>query len=319
MKEQSDIEAPGGVGARRPGRRRSPSARLLALAGLAMALGTGGVASAQPGGKKKDSADFSKPFSHDTHLKQLTKKGDRAYTCADCHAMATLGKGDTKGDYPICESPRMPFPTHDKCITCHPTAFFVKPLRICTNCHTDIAITQKVDLKEQNTAQAPLRTVFDHQLHLNPKQRVKDRFGFSKDCSFCHEFVKGGEKVLLPQHAQCCECHTKADVEPNINDCAGCHQRPASEKNPQSMVRKFSHADHKLDPVSGKSLPCLRCHFDVPKAKTISQLQLPKMETCVECHEGEIAFSYADCLKCHDKGIETRLIPASHKAATQGR
>jgi len=297
---------------RRRGRGRSVPTLLglVAFGFVLCALQNGAVA--QPA-LPKDPADLSKPFSHDTHLDQLLKDKSRLYTCADCHTLKEI-KGDKgkKSSYPICETPRMPYPGHDDCISCHPTAFFVRPLQICTNCHADVAITRKVDLKEQTGTHAPLRTVFDHRLHLSPKMRVKKQFGFNKDCSFCHPFLKGGEKVDLPGHAQCCECHTKKEVEPNINDCAGCHKRPKNQKNPRSMVRKFSHVDHKTDPLDGASLPCARCHYEVEKAKTVAKLKLPKMATCVECHQGEVAFSYADCLKCHDKGIETRLLPKSH-------
>ena len=288
------------------------------LGALVLGLGAPGRSAAAPPKLPKDAADLTKPFAHDTHLGLLIKDKSRTHTCADCHSLPE-GKAGNKASYPICESARMPYPNHDACIGCHPTAFFMRPLVICTNCHTDVAITRKVALKEQSGTQAPLRTVFDHRLHLDPKQRVKKRFGFNKDCTFCHGFVKGGEQVSLPAHAQCCECHTKEEVEPNINDCAGCHKRPASERNPRSMVRNFSHADHKLDPVTGASLECLRCHFEVPRATKVATLQLPVMATCVECHQGEVAFSYADCLKCHDKGIEARLLPEDHPKPSGGK
>lgn len=295
-------------------RRLTTRGVALALTGLALAVSPwwgSSSADAQPA-LPKDPADLTKPFSHDTHLELLLKDKSRQYTCADCHEMPDKKGKKGKAAYPICESPRMPFPDHDACIKCHPTAFFVKPLVICTNCHTDVAITKKLPLKEQTGTQAPLRTVFDHRLHLDSRQRVKKQFGFNKDCTFCHAFLQGGKKVDLPAHAQCCDCHTKKDVEPNINDCAGCHKRPKNERNPRSMVRKFSHADHKLDPMTGASLECNRCHYNVSKATKVARLQLPEMATCVECHQGEIAFSYSDCLKCHEEGIETRLLPADH-------
>jgi c(7)-type cytochrome triheme protein len=290
---------------------RRPRTYLLVAGGLLVAAG---VVAAPPA---QDPTNFAKPFEHSTHLKQLLKNGERTYTCNDCHVLTKAKDAPTEGPgaYAICSSNRMPFPSHDKCIGCHPTAFFQKPLQVCTNCHVDISITKQAELKVQTGEQAPLRTVFDHQLHLDDGHRVRKKFKFEKDCSFCHEFQKGGESVSLPKHAQCCECHTQKDVEPKIDHCAGCHTRPRSEANPRSMVKKFSHKDHKSDPKSGASVPCLRCHFDVPRAKTITSLQLPKMATCVECHEGTQAFSYADCLKCHEKGIEMKLVPEDHKAA----
>lgn len=278
----------------------------LSVSGFAIAVVLALAVEAAP--PKDVAADLRKPFSHDSHLTQM--KGDRRYTCSDCHTLSQ--GGDKKSDFPICESPRMPFPSHDKCIGCHPSSFFKPPIVICTTCHVDTKITEKTPLKEQTGVQAPLRTDFSHQLHLDPKMRVKDKFKLVKDCSFCHRFVNGGEKVLLPEHPQCCECHTKQDVEPSINDCAGCHYRPKSEKNPSSMVKKFSHVQHKTDPATNESLHCLRCHFDVPKSQKIATLILPKMATCVECHQGELAFSYAECLKCHEKGIESRIKPPDH-------
>ncbi len=285
--------------------------------GLVLLAGVATESVAQPTGLPKDPADFSKAFSHDTHL--ALKVGDKAVECANCHTIDKKKVGADAKDSAICKEPRMPFPGHDACISCHPSSFFVQPLQICSNCHADISITKQSKMKDQGGAQAPLRTAFDHRLHLSNKKRVRDKFKFRADCTTCHSFIRGGEKVKLPEHAQCCECHTKKDVSPNIQDCAGCHKRPKSERNPRSKVRKFTHVDHKIDPVSSETLPCLRCHFEVPKAKKIAKLKLPKMATCVECHQGEIAFSYASCLKCHEKGIEAKLVPASHKAATKGK
>jgi c(7)-type cytochrome triheme protein len=256
---------------------------------------------------KDVAADLTKAFSHANHLKQA--KGDGTYTCDDCHA---LPKSEG-GTYPICESARMPFPNHDKCIGCHASAFFKPPIVICTNCHTSVAITEKSPLKEQSGNQAPLRTVFSHKSHLDPKEKVRKRFEERKDCGFCHQMLKGGEAVSLPSHPQCCECHTKEDVTPTINDCAACHKRKKSDRNPESMVKKFTHTKHLEDTKTKERIACVKCHFDVPKATTVHELQLPKMATCVECHQGEIAFSYAECLRCHDKGIESKLVPKTHK------
>ena len=125
-------------------------------------------ASASQAGLPKDDTDFSKPFDHDTHLALMTKKNDRKFTCNDCHTLPDT-KGEGEAAFPICKDVRMPYPTHDKCISCHPTSFFQQPILICTNCHVDTTITRQSALKEQSGEKAPLRTVFDHKLHLDPK------------------------------------------------------------------------------------------------------------------------------------------------------
>lgn len=265
--------------------------------------------------QKRPEADLSKPFDHGTHFTELRKQGDRLLTCRDCHTQSST-VGD---DFPICKQVRMPFPTHEKCTGCHPKAFWTRPLQICSNCHIETKFTEQPPLKEQTGKDAPLRTEFSHKLHLDPRQRVKQKFKFKKDCTFCHTFIRGGEKVALPNHAQCCECHTKADVEPNINDCAGCHSRPRWHAKKKSTIKNFSHADHSIDPRTGQSLDCLRCHAAVPKAKTVKQITWPVMATCVDCHAGEVAFDYSNCLKCHAADIGDKPIPESHKAATEGK
>lgn len=272
-------------------------------------------AHAQPA---KPEVDVSKPFDHGSHLATDHEKEERKLSCSDCHAMETPKEGAPRTEYPICSDTRMPFPTHDRCTGCHAKAFFTKPLVICTNCHVEVSFEKKAEMKVQTGDHAPLRTNFSHNLHLLADQRVKKRFEGGKDCSFCHAFKDGGKRVEKPGHAQCCDCHTEARVEPNMTDCAGCHNRPLHDRSPRSKVRKFSHADHKTDPESGGALDCMRCHFEVPKAKQVSKLQLPKMDTCIECHQGEIAFDYAECLRCHGEGIEKKPVPADHKKAVEG-
>ena len=265
-----------------------------------------------PAKAKSVAVDLSKPFDHGSHLKLLRKKGDKLMGCADCHEQKVTAAN--KG-FPICEDARMPFPSHNKCTGCHPKAFWTRPLQICTNCHLENTFTKQPPLKPQTTANAPLRTKFDHKLHLSDSGRVKKRFKFEKDCSFCHTFSDGGKKVEFPGHAQCCDCHTKENVEPNINDCAGCHARPKWQKAPKSKIKKFSHEDHTLDPLTGASVDCERCHSAVKEATRVKDIAKPAMATCVECHQGEVAFDYTNCLKCHGDDITKMPVPESHSAA----
>lgn len=268
-------------------------------------------------GNDPQQVDLKKPFSHGSHLKELRKAGDRKLTCDDCHVQPegkTTKKVNSKFKaFPICIEPRMPYPTHDKCISCHPKAFFKKPLRICTNCHVKVDFAKKADMKKQSGKQAPLQTLFSHKLHLSKKQRVRKRFKFYKDCTFCHSFKRNKKKPSFPAHAQCCDCHTKKGVEPSINDCAGCHARPKNQRRTKSKIKNFSHDDHRIDPVSNQLLECTRCHGSVMSATKVARIRMPVMDTCVTCHQGEVAFGYSQCLKCHGKGIRQQPLPQSHK------
>ena len=290
-------------------RARATAATLVASVAALFALGTP-VAQAEKGKTKK--IDLSKPFSHGSHFKEMTPKGDRLLMCDDCHRLE--GDGEDKASYPICSSPRMPFPSHDRCTVCHQTAFFTRPLQICSNCHTTNKFQSKPPLKEQNASKnAPLKPRFNHRLHMDDRSRVSKRFKMKRDCSFCHTFSNGGEKVNLPGHPQCCECHTKKNVEPNINNCSGCHARPKNERLKPSLIKKFSHADHSMDPANGQTLPCMRCHSAVPKATKVKTIDMPVMATCVPCHNGKLAPDYANCLMCHGKDITQQPVPESHK------
>lgn len=281
----------------------------LLLAALALLL-----VPALVGGAEK-TVNLAKPFQHDTHLKELRKEGDRKLTCKDCHALTSTSGAQANV---ICEKIRMPYPTHDKCTSCHPTAFFKKPLVICTNCHVSVSFTSLAPMKEQTGhSMTPLRSEFSHKLHLDPKQRVKKMVGVNKDCTFCHQFKDGGKTVTRPSHQQCCECHTKKDVTPNINDCAACHARPAEHAAPVSLVvKKYSHADHQTDPRTNQTLDCRTCHTRVDKAASVRDIVMPEMATCVGCHAGQVAFDYVQCLKCHGPEIEKRAVPESHKKKT---
>lgn len=281
---------------------------LLFTAGSGLQALTPGVAAAA--GEKTKKVDLNKPFDHDSHLALLRKKADRKMNCDDCHVIPKK-EGEGKQAFPICESTRMPFPAHKTCTGCHPKAFFTKPLQICSNCHTDNTFQAKPPLKAQTTRAAPRRTVFSHKLHMNPKQRVNRRFEMKKDCSFCHTFAKDGSPTL-PGHAQCCDCHTKDGVEPGINDCAGCHQRPEKDPHPRSKIQHFSHDDHGTDPRSGATLECTVCHTEMAKTAKLKDIVFPKMATCVDCHAGEVAFDYAECLRCHGEAEAKAPLPPGH-------
>ena len=268
-----------------------------------------GLAGSSEGGRTAADANLTKSFRHKTHLK--LKQGKRRIKCADCHKLDASG-----GEFPVCKGERMPFPSHETCTRCHDKAFYEKPLAICTNCHANADITAQAPLRTDRLRAGVPRATFNHKLHIDPERRVHKSFKLKPDCISCHVFSKGGAVVEDPGHAQCCTCHTQEHVEPSMNDCAGCHARPAKQKAAVSSIEKFSHASHKQDPSDGASLACQRCHTSVGETIQVKDVTMPVMDTCVTCHDGKLSFHYGKCLNCHGKAVADKPTPASHKAAT---
>jgi hypothetical protein len=149
----------------------------------------------------------------------------------------------------------------------------------------------------------PLR--FDHALHLDS----------GADCATCHESVSKSESAKdrnLPGHEQCETCHDiEAAQQGKKTDppasCSTCHpsfdpsvrKEPAKLDLPPANLR-FTHKVH-LD----RKVECTTCHGDMTKVNLATRQQLPKMATCLECHDGKLAPN--DCKTCHLTEASGRL------------
>lgn len=149
----------------------------------------------------------------------------------------------------------------------------------------------------------PLR--FDHALHLDA----------GADCTTCHDKVTQSESAQdrnLPGHEQCETCHDieaaqKGQKTDPPASCGTCHpgfdptvrKEPAKLDFPSANIR-FTHKVH-LD----RKVDCVTCHGDMTKVNLATRQQLPKMATCLECHDGKGAPN--ECTTCHLKEASGRL------------
>jgi cytochrome c7-like protein len=156
-----------------------------------------------------------------------------------------------------------------------------------------------------------LPLAFDHAQHLKG----------GADCFTCHDAARKSTRAEdrnLPGHPECEQCHgIKAAAEGNLtdprSDCQTCHPgfdqtaraAPSAVLFPTPNLR-FNHQVH-VD----RKVDCTVCHDSVPRAALATRAELPKMATCLRCHDGRRAS--ADCATCHlsEPGGRLRLTFAS--------
>lgn len=144
-----------------------------------------------------------------------------------------------------------------------------------------------------------------------PDQRLPLRFshrghlGRDIPCQSCHPAATTSTSTrdnLLPTEAACAVCHAidrgqpykKTDGPPAA--CASCHvglpREPEPGAPPQPLADrvarldvppaylKFNHALH-----AAQKIPCATCHGDLAQVDLATRAQLPKMATCLGCHD----------------------------------
>ncbi len=134
------------------------------------------------------------------------------------------------------------------------------------------------------------------------------------DCLTCHDTARKSVKAadnLLPghsapgkHHADCESCHDieKAAQGKKVDPpsaCADCHVGfdETVRKEPPKVVFPQPNLifDHKVH--VDKKIRCESCHGEMKDLELATRQQLPKMETCLVCHEG--TFASAACATCH--------------------
>lgn len=132
------------------------------------------------------------------------------------------------------------------------------------------------------------------------------------ECVGCHDPARKSLKAadrLLPGHPECESCHdieeaaAGKEVDPP-SACNTCHvgYDPTVHKEVAKVILPtanllFSHRAH-----YDKKIECTTCHFSANSSSMedvglSTRYQLPKMETCLNCHNGQSAS--ADCKTCH--------------------
>lgn len=161
----------------------------------------------------------------------------------------------------------------------------------------------------------------ERSLAIYPAQRMPLRFDHAQhleagaDCATCHESAHKSESVKdrnLPGHEQCETCHDieaarKGEKTDPVASCNACHpgfdgtvrKEPAKVEFPPANLR-FNHKVH-VD----KKVDCAVCHGEMTKVGLATRQQLPKMATCFECHNGNLASQKCDT--CHLTQASGRL------------
>ncbi|HEY0093551.1 MAG TPA: cytochrome c3 family protein, partial [Archangium sp.] len=149
----------------------------------------------------------------------------------------------------------------------------------------------------------PLR--FDHAQHLKA----------GAECVTCHDAARTSGTVtdrILPGHEECESCHDieaaqKGEKTDPAASCNTCHPgfdstvrlAPPKVDVPPANLR-FNHKVH-VD----KKVECATCHGAMTDVRLASRQQLPKMATCFECHDGNVASKA--CATCHPAQPSGRL------------
>lgn len=131
------------------------------------------------------------------------------------------------------------------------------------------------------------------------------------ECEGCHELatksLRAGDHLIPEHHDLCDSCHdiegaaAGKTVDP-LSACETCHRSYVPKQTPPKAVFPranlvFNHKVHK-----DKKITCETCHNSsvtntMADVGLATRYQLPKMETCLDCHDGKRAPS--ECSVCH--------------------
>ncbi|HLL85453.1 MAG TPA: cytochrome c3 family protein [Longimicrobium sp.] len=161
----------------------------------------------------------------------------------------------------------------------------------------------------------------DRHVAIYPPQQLPLTFSHAQhmqggaECVTCHDPARKSTMAgdwLLPKHPECEDCHDirgaseGKQVDPPAA-CSTCHpgfdqtvrQKPAKLEVPTANLR-FNHKVH-VD----RKVECKVCHAGTESVALATRMQLPKMATCLTCHDGRQAS--AACTTCHLKDGSGRL------------
>jgi len=161
----------------------------------------------------------------------------------------------------------------------------------------------------------------ERHLAIYPQQKLSLSFNHQKHleagagCATCHDPARKSERAsdrLLPKHPECEDCHDIKGAEAGKkvdppSACIACHpgfeasvrRAPDRVEAPTPNLR-FNHKVH-----VEKKVDCKVCHLGIDGVGLATRMQLPKMGTCLTCHDGQKAPSACDT--CHLKEPSGRL------------
>jgi hypothetical protein len=123
-----------------------------------------------------------------------------------------------------------------------------------------------------------------------------------KEYQWVNRQVQGLEHLLFGAACGCAYCHSEEHKEKrNANGLpeyarSGINERffaGLGERHEWFPHSRFSHDSHRL-------LDCAHCHRDIRTSTQTSELHLPDVASCQECHNNRPgASARADCVECH--------------------
>jgi hypothetical protein len=123
---------------------------------------------------------------------------------------------------------------------------------------------------------------------LTPRAVLEDGKWTHPECDSCHDIEAASQGKKVDPPATCDVCHIGWDkAQPNA-------VAKTSFPTPNLVFNHKVHIDRKIE--------CSTCHFSsatgsMEDVKLGTRFQLPKMDTCLSCHNGSTA--PAECRTCH--------------------
>jgi len=235
------------------------------------------------GGSQSDRTTLT--FPHETHLKPGLKspKGQVQLACKDCHATADNGRQIA------------PIVYEKHCQSCHQLAFSPDvPDRFAPHAEPSVVHGFLVATFAERRAAAPPPPAPPPELPTGRLTRPVPSVSPVITAPSSGQSVAAAEKYLYT--VTCNKCHVVENPQARIPTIA------------RVMIPKvwlpyglFSHRSHRL-------LECASCHADVAKSKVATDVNLPSIKVCQECHRATTTAAAepmaqhsatTDCVSCH--------------------
>ncbi len=205
-------------------------------------------------------------FNHQKHIGEVGQK------CADCHTPAEGAKGAPHSHV----SPRafMTLPTYEgTCMPCHALTI-------------DDKIADPLPHKKQPDELHPMvEEQFRKYIAAHPGDLGKDGTPAASGAWVAFK-VAAAEKKL--QDETCARCHAVV---------AGADFASAVIVPPQVPSRWYTKAS--FDHSAHKELTCISCHVKAPKSTVSSDILVPGIAVCRDCHSSGSSSAGSNCSTCH--------------------
>ncbi len=224
-------------------------------------------------------------FSHASHLVPEGKRGPTGAReklgCADCHQSANAGRDMTVPSF------------EEGCQSCHTLAFASEDpgrrlphgsptkVRLAVTKFYEALAAGQIDVP---AFEAPVR-------RRRPGQEARPQLVAPPEpvpVSVRIEQAMAGPAVK----GQCATCHTLTDSAYPVQWGVA----PVRFEHDWITRAAFSHEDHRKD------AKCTTCHADAVKSEKVSDVSLPAIGTCLECHGSafEAPKVESTCVTCHE-------------------